>query len=162
MRSLAGHPVRCRLECAVDLAFQEPRELAKVERLGHESRGPAVCARELALADVVRARENDPYSRMAITHQAGELDAVDAGKHEVDDGQIEGLSPQELECLEGARSGLDLKTLDTQPDRHDARVVRLLFDHKHTRQSAPILLAAQDFQDFGMEPGMPMGYPLRA
>ncbi len=132
------------------LAAEELRELREVERLGHEARGAAVRPGELSLAQVVRARQHDARAGVPFAGEPSELDAVRAGKHQVDEGEVERLGSETLESLRRTLGGLDVEPLHAQPDRHHARLVRLLVDHQHSRH-APLLHSAAE--DFGMEPG---------
>src|ERR1019366_10259309 len=69
-----------------ELAAKEAHQLCQVEGHWYKANGSAICKHEQALADRVRAHENDPRVGELLTHQSREFDAVRPRQHHVHDG----------------------------------------------------------------------------
>jgi hypothetical protein len=111
-----------------ELGAKKAREVRYVERLGDERYGAAVSADELPFAEVIRARKDDAGVGVAFAQEAGELNAVGAGHHEVDDRKVEVLRLEHAKRAVSVHGRLDVESLNSQADCNHPGVVRFVID----------------------------------
>ena len=94
------------------LAAQEACDGARLEWLGHERHGAAVRPEELALAQVIGAREHDANLREALVNLARQVQTVGSGQHQLEEHHLDRGSFERREGFSGPAGYAALDAFD--------------------------------------------------